>query len=304
MSVIPHISSISNISRLWGWGGWNPIPRWPYTMQIWVTGTVNPSDSTTYYIGNSLFGSTIWADDPRWYVPQKGILTRAYIEVKNAWTTGTGETSTLTLQVTNDAWTLTETTLTTNITTNATNVSIPVTGLSVSLNEWDYISCKWVTPAYATNPTNVSFSIVFAIEPQPCITKWAKVFLQWGLTWVTFASATTTYTDDRASAATEVVRLAIPYTGTLTMANVSLRFVAWTVDSWPATFNVRYNWTSSTEIWTSNMNSGTNDIVSNVALSIAVTAWEYISLEIVNPTSRTLAPASVTVWFIYGITIT
>lgn len=127
----------------------------------------SPADSTTYYFGApcamqaATAQLTTTSARRRFYFPSAGTITKAYITVVNeGGTAGTSETSTLSLRL-NDT---TDTTLSSSIVTNATG-AFNNTGISIAIAAGDYVECKWVTPAWATNPTNIQFSVQLEFRP-------------------------------------------------------------------------------------------------------------------------------------------
>lgn len=303
MSSIPHIATMGNIGKLWGWWGWGIVPMWPYVLQIGNGGNLSPADATTYYFGNGLQASTIDSTDVRLYVPQKGILKKCYIEIRNGWTAWTTETSTMYILVTTPAWATTEYAMSPSITTNNANNSFSDTALAIPLNEWDYIGVKWVAPTWVTNPTALSFWFVFAVEPAPCVLSGSKYVIQWGSTWLSPASDVPLYIGDWPWVTAETVRIRVPYAWVVTSAIVNIRnSTTWTPTAWTAWFNVRLNATTSESIGTSALWSTNVDLL-NTSLTTVVAAWDFLSLQFTNPTWTT-APTAVVVTFTFVITVT
>jgi len=299
---IPNLSSISNISSLWGWGGWGLMSRWPYTMQMASTWGISPTDATTYYLGNWSISTWVDSTDIRMYIPQRGVITKAYIEGRTWGTWGTSEQSTMSLLVTTPDWTTTETVISSTMTTNNVNNSFNNTALAIQVNEWDYICVKRVTPTRSINPTGVTFSFTFAIEPSPLVLSWSKYVIQWWQTSYSPASGVTTYFWNWILATWENMRIRVPYTWTITNWVVSIR--SWTVGtilSWNVEFFVRKNATSEESIGTSTL-ATTNVLLFSSSLSTAVTAWDYLTLKVTNWTWTT-PPTGVTVSFSFWITI-
>jgi len=114
-----------------------------------------PADATTYYIG-SLYGSVLHstATASAIYIPRDGTITYIHLWVRVAGTLGSAETSTMSLRLNNT----TDTTISSGVLCNgiaqhlAASVSIPVVNT-------DYVEVKWVSPTFATNPTNVTFHL-------------------------------------------------------------------------------------------------------------------------------------------------
>lgn len=298
--AIPNLSSISNISRLWGWGGL--VPSWPYTMQIGNAGNLSPSDATTYYLGNGLNSSTVDATDFRVYVPQRGIIRKCYINIRNGGTAGSWETSAISLQVTDVNWVTTAYEVSAAVTTNAVNQVFSSTSLSIPVNEWDYICGKWVTPTRATNPTNLVFSFVFAVEPVPLVLSWSKVVIQGGWTWYTAVSSTDRFFWNWPWVGTDTVRIYIPYTWTITYGVVNIRnSTNGTPAAWTAEFFLDANAWTYESIGTTTM--GVTNVDLSSVLTTPVTAWDFLCLRITNPVWTT-APTWVAIAFTFVLTIT
>ena len=113
---------------------------------------VNPADSTTYFI-KSASVITTQNSATRIYIPTNGTISKCYL--LTSCTTGTNESSTLSIRL-NDT---TDTTVSSAVTFNASPGSFSNTGLSISVSTGDFIEFKLVTPAWATNPTNVRLSV-------------------------------------------------------------------------------------------------------------------------------------------------
>ena len=292
---------MQSIGKLWGWWGWGNIPRWPYVLQIWNGGSLSPWDWTTYYFGSGQQSSTADSTDYRLYVPQKWIIKKCYIEIRNAWTAWTTETSTMSILKT-DASGTTATTVSSAIVTNDTINSFSNTSLSLVVNEWDYICMRWVAPTRVTNPTTLSFNFMFVIEPQPCITSWGKIVLQWWWTWLAPASGVTLYLNDGVNSTTDTTRIRVPYTWVITYWLVNIRnSTNWTPTAGEAWFNLWVNSATAESVWTSAL-WWTSVTLSNT-LTTAVTAWDFLCLQMTNPTWTT-APTWVVVDFSFVLTIT
>lgn len=276
---------------------------WPYVLQIWNTGGLNPVDTGVYYIGNWIVGTSIDSTDARLYVPQKWILRKCYIEIRNWGTLWSAETSNMSILVTTPAWVTTEYPLSPSITTNNVNNSFNDTLLNIYLNEGDFIWIKWNAPTWVTNPTSLTFVFTFAVEPQPCIVPWSKQVIQWWCTWLNPTSLSTYYIWDWPWTTGENVRIRIPYTWIVTLGLVNIRCATnWLPSSWNAELFVLKNGVSEQSIWTSGLLVTNNDIM-NTTMSLSVNAWDYLSLKMTNPT-RTTLPTWLVINFSFVITAT
>jgi len=287
MSAIPHLGNISNISRLWSWGGWGLVPQWPYILQIWQGGAFNPVDATTYYFGNGLTSSTVDATDLRMYVPKRWVLKKCYVGVRNWGTAGTTETSSFYISVT--SWgTTTDYLISSAVTTNNPNQVFSSTSLNIQLLEWDYICGKWVAPTYVTNPTAVIFSISMWIEPTPSLLGWSKVVLTWWAVSLTAVSSTDMFVGEWVNGSTDIARIYIPYTWTITYWIANIRnWTNWTPAAWTAQFFLDANAWTYESIGTTTM--GVTNVDLNSTLTTAVTAWQSLCIRMTNP-AWTVAP--------------
>lgn len=120
----------------------------------------DPADATTYYFGEVDHFALNTTAEPflRIYVPLAGTMIGAEILAEPDGTAASAETSTLYVRKNGSA----DTTLTSSLALNATYHET-VTGLSLALAAGDYVMLKWVTPTWATNPTDVYFVIKLII---------------------------------------------------------------------------------------------------------------------------------------------
>jgi len=116
----------------------------------------DPTDATTYYIGNQAASPTT-ASGRRIYIPKAGTLKVAYIH----WLSGapSNEDISIYIRLNNTSDTLIETIGDTAVTKVFNNAA-----LSIAVVAGDYIEIKIVCPTWATNPTNVVLGGVVYIE--------------------------------------------------------------------------------------------------------------------------------------------
>lgn len=118
---------------------------------IIISGSQNTiADATNYYSGATQNNSGGTAGINRIYIPVNCTLTAAYGFFLNAGTLGSGESGTFYIRKNNT----TDVTVSASVTTNATHNTFNGTGLSGSFSAGDYLEGKWLTPTYATNPSN------------------------------------------------------------------------------------------------------------------------------------------------------
>lgn len=129
---------------------------------IVVTGTQNTiNDATPYYSGAVQNNSSATADVNRIYIPVNCTLIAAYGFIVNGGTLSTTENGTFYARKNNT----TDITISSTVTTNATSNTFSGTGLSGSFSAGDYFEGKWLTPTYATNPTNCRWTVVYYFRP-------------------------------------------------------------------------------------------------------------------------------------------
>lgn len=129
-----------------------------YTLAMNCTSAFNPADSTNYYIG--ALQATPFTNDTnlRLIAPKSGTIKTVVFSTRQ--TFGSGESSTLALGI-NGSYS----NISTNILFNGNPINTEViTGLSRSVNVGDNIRLRLTTPAWVTNPTNVTFNIIIYIE--------------------------------------------------------------------------------------------------------------------------------------------
>ena len=119
---------------------------------------LSPADATTYYWGPIAFNVGTTATTRRMYIQRAGIITACHMFI--ICSTGTSETSTVSIRLNNT----TDTTVTSTLALNTQPLVISNTSLSITVAVGDYIEMKWVTPTWVTNPTGVSLSARIILE--------------------------------------------------------------------------------------------------------------------------------------------
>lgn len=136
-----------------------------YVIQVGGTGyTASPADATTYYFGaltgSSSYATTYLNTAHRIYIPRAGTISKIY-GVFVSGTAGSNETSSLYLRVNNT----TDYLISSSITVNSTSgVTFNNTSLNIPVSEGDYILYKYISPTWATNPTNMSFQTSILVD--------------------------------------------------------------------------------------------------------------------------------------------
>lgn len=124
-----------------------------------ATDTGNPADSSTYTMATgNVLTLTVDSDASRFYIPQNGTINKVYINFNQV--AGSAENATLNILVNGTSTTTVSNTLKFN--TNSTVFS--TTSLGLSLSAGDYFQFKFVTPAWATNPTTCYFTGTAVLE--------------------------------------------------------------------------------------------------------------------------------------------
>jgi hypothetical protein len=94
------------------------------------------------------------------FIPRTGTIKRIDVEIVNGGVLGTSETSTMSFRL-NDT---TDTTISSSITTNLAGQTFTNSGLSIAVTAGDFFEIKWVTPSWATNPTNLAIEAQLYLE--------------------------------------------------------------------------------------------------------------------------------------------
>ena len=129
-----------------------------YALQMNCTSAFNLADSTTYYIGALQTAPFTTDTNLRLIAPKSGTIKTVVFYTRQ--TFGSGESSTLALGI-NGSYSNISTSILFN--GNPINTEV-ITGLSRSVNAGDNIRLRLTTPAWVTNPTNVTFNIIIYIE--------------------------------------------------------------------------------------------------------------------------------------------
>lgn len=125
--------------------------------ELW---NVSPADSQTYYFGAFPTAAITTVALTRLLKVNKPLtLTRVYLLWLVTGTAGSAESNSLYIRKNNT----TDVTLSTTLSLAASG-STTITGLSTAFAATDYFEVKWVTPAYATNPTGVYFTLQCLFE--------------------------------------------------------------------------------------------------------------------------------------------
>ena len=129
----------------------------------------SPADAPAiYYVGSMLGSSPVTtAGNAKLPIPRAGTITRIDLIIHNAGTTGSNETSTMSLRLNNT----TDYTISSSIDTSALTAATVITnsslngGSGITVAAGDYVELKWVAPTWATNPTNVRITYLVYIVP-------------------------------------------------------------------------------------------------------------------------------------------
>jgi hypothetical protein len=129
---------------------------------IVISGSQNTiADATSYYSGATQSNSSGTAGANRIYIPRNCTLVAGYGFLFRSGTAGTGESGTFYVRKNNT----TDATVSASVTTNATHNTFNGTGLTATYVAGDYIEGKWLTPTYATNPSNCRWTVTLYFIP-------------------------------------------------------------------------------------------------------------------------------------------
>jgi len=131
--------------------------RMVYTVQAFFYNQA-PSDSTTYLIGNNS-NLTSTGAQTRIYIPQSGMIRDVWLSWNNITIDASAENTTFVIRKNNTTDSVT------GYTGSFANASSPQTfDACLQVSKGDYIHIKMTCPAWATNPTGVSFCGTITVE--------------------------------------------------------------------------------------------------------------------------------------------
>jgi hypothetical protein len=129
--------------------------KYGYQLNI-ATNSANPADGQTYFLqmGNTTTNFTSANNAANFLITQTGTITKFYGTF--AFTASpTNENSTLAIRVNNT----TDNTISSTIDfSGGSPVSVTNTSLNISVTAGDFITLKWTTPTWSTNPTATTFA--------------------------------------------------------------------------------------------------------------------------------------------------
>jgi hypothetical protein len=214
----------------------------------------DPADSTTYYFGSIYSGPpTTTAGRRRIVSPYPGTMYIRSVSIfaDNNTSNGSDETSTLYIRKNNT----TDYTLTTVLQNDQTSEVFACSGLNIPFSQYEYFEFKWVTPAWATNPSGTRFSIAIwcdckapTVETAPTVTS---------LTATSVGSTTATLNGNLTSLGTA--------------STVGCDFEYGTTDSYGSTSFEGYAGSEATDRAASGSTAGYTDI--DLASPITATGW-------------------------------
>lgn len=124
-----------------------------YTIEWRVNNGTNLADSTIYYANiDGIFNSNQFPANTKCMIPKAGTITKAYGTAVIEGTLGSNENVSLYIRVNNT----TDATITTTAQWTAADNPFSNASMSQAVSAGDYIQFKLLTPAWATNPTQVS----------------------------------------------------------------------------------------------------------------------------------------------------
>lgn len=127
------------------------------------TGTLNPSDSTTYYFGMLRLPPGTTATNFDFNIGFACTIVGGIISVGNNTVQGTNENNTLQIRNVTQATSSSMGTFTTNA-ASGDIISTTFSELSIAVGASDFICAQFDTPAYATNPTNVLYFLTLILK--------------------------------------------------------------------------------------------------------------------------------------------
>lgn len=145
---------------------WTSAAPGAYSLQAGAgTQFAAPADATTYYFSPfcwtaaSVLLTTI-SNSSRIYIPKSGTIVAVYGNLTVAGTLASNENITLAIRL-NDT---SNTNVTTTLQGTATANPFSNNALSLAVTAGDFISVMFITPTWATNPTNISLSLTIFVQ--------------------------------------------------------------------------------------------------------------------------------------------
>jgi hypothetical protein len=132
-----------------------------YAVQFYATLFGAPADATVYHIGALFtYPPDVAAALTRINLPKAGVIRS--VELTCISSTGTAETSTLRLSLNGSDSDVIVSTFTTNTSSTVANRA-----MNVRVAAGDWVTVKWTTPTWATNPTNIAamFGVIHVDVP-------------------------------------------------------------------------------------------------------------------------------------------
>lgn len=154
--ALQNVSGVGTAGQVLTSSGAGALPTWsnPGGYVFFISwNNFSPADATTYFFGTFNLDTTTLLADASFIVPKNGTLISAYGTAGCAAAVG-NENSSFYIRINNT----TDVTITTTYKFNATDQDFSNSSLNTSVSAGDYLSFKWVTPTWATNPTSVSIS--------------------------------------------------------------------------------------------------------------------------------------------------
>ena len=129
-----------------------------YTIQGSAGNQATTTDGQTLYWGNIQLAPSTTADNTRVFIPQNGVIKKAYIFVQSG-TAGTAESWGMYIRKNNTTDYLIQ-----NLSLGAAVRNWSNGALNIPVSQGDYIEIKEVQPSWTTNPANVRRNFMIYIE--------------------------------------------------------------------------------------------------------------------------------------------
>ncbi len=133
-----------------------------YLIELGFTATFAPADSQAYYFSNGLVPGSVDAHSGP-LVPITGVVEKSFFSSR-ANGTPSNEDSTLILYANGSSVGNLSTDYKFGDGAGTNPMNQEKTGLNLSVTEGQHVSCRWNTPAWGTNPTNVTFYVTLLVR--------------------------------------------------------------------------------------------------------------------------------------------
>jgi hypothetical protein len=131
-----------------------------FSIEGGLDSNTNPADSTIYYIGSRESQAIVSVGGARRMPTPTGTIDKVIIWLRVGGLLGTSENSTFAIRLNNT----TDTVLSSTVKLDTADQMLVYTGVNIACTQNDYVELKWTTPAWVTNPANISLEMLILLK--------------------------------------------------------------------------------------------------------------------------------------------